>query len=856
MSKLTFLEAANGKRMGKTFSTNTSISYPKVKALNSHEYEPATLQERFDLIVKHAALGHCMFRGELTKILHKESRKKLTDLTKPNPTLFLDVDNLYLEDYIPSTSKLRSSNVESICERVLAMLPIEMQRASYIGHASSSMGRSESKFISVHIEFMLDSAINPTVLKKYIEHLNYSCDGIKDNLLLSDNSTGIKCILDPCVADNTHLIYISPPVFQGIDDPFHNPEHRFCLVEKENAQLRLTGQLASMEEKSMAAIQQKTLDALRNTAGLKRYRPKKKDYMTQEGKVRVVINPDQFKLTVCSIDEEYVRFNSDASNNYKYWAHLTSPHNIHCWNGDDSFEYAKADADGYAEFVSNYKSNIDKVTSETALVFRDIRTDNHYTLLYDVQEDELMTGLEEDTYIYESNVGNLEGWLSEYGQPLPDPIPSLHYVYNPHETTTVRYELNGLVNKYQAPKHVKRPHKIEAEFQNISYEPNSLENMGGTMLKALCPNIYKIMWHMTGSTQVEFEHFINWLAAAIDKKEPLQTVWIFSGTQGTGKGLFFNFILSPMIGENNVAIKAISALEDNFNSYLSDKLFVVIDEFHITDSKQDQRTFDKIKLTTGGERVDVRAMYKESKNMKMFANFIFFSNHVDVARLDDEDRRHNIGFPQPMKIKEAYPELFANDVDLKSLLASEIKDLYAFLHSFDYNYLAATTCIENDAKRNMRVAGMGVHQKFCFALREGDLDYFVENINALNGTPSHLLNVRSVADKVLAKWIEEAANQLPSDVSTSEAHAMYLVLNPDSNSTAQKFATMLTRNDVAQERKRKNGVRAKYVVTRFKFTDYDATDFLDKAPTVIPAEKRVTNMIELPPLPKTYDPDF
>jgi hypothetical protein len=85
---------------------------------------------------------------------------------------------------------------------------------------------------------------------------------------------------------------------------------------------------------------------------------------------------------------------------------------------------------------------------------------------------------------------------------------------------------------------------------------------------------------------------------------------------------------------------------------------------------------------------------------------------------------------------------------------------------------------------------------------------------------------------------------------------MYLVLNPDSNSTAQKFATMLTRNDVAQERKRKNGVRAKYVVTRFKFTDYDATDFLDKAPTVIPAEKRVTNMIELPPLPKTYDPDF
>jgi hypothetical protein len=429
-------------------------------------------------------------------------------------------------------------------------------------------------------------------------------------------------------------------------------------------------------------------------------------------------------------------------------------------------------------------------------------------------------------------------------------------VYNPMETTTVRHELTGLVNKYHAPKHVKVPKRIDPEFQNIPYDVGATDNMGGTMLKALCPNIYKIMWHMTGSTQHEFEHFINWLAAAIDKKEPLQTVWIFSGTQGTGKGLFFNYILTPMIGESNVAIKAISALEDSFNSYLSDKLFVAIDEFHITDSKQDQRTFDQIKLITGGERVDVRAMYKESKNMKMYCNFMFFSNHADVARLDDGDRRHNVGFPQAIKLKEAYPELFDNNIDIKALLGAEVSDLYAFLHAFDYNQLAATTCIENDAKRNMRVAGMGVHQKFCFALREGDLDYFVENMNALNGTPSHLLNVKQVAEKTLTKWIDDAVNTLPSDVSVAEAHAMYLVLNPDSNSTSQKFATMLTRNDVNQERKRKNGIRAKYVVTRFKFTDYDATDFLDKAPNVIPANKRVTNMVEIPNLPKKAEPDF
>ena len=850
MTKLTFLEAANGKRLGKTFKEKSTDSYPKVKALNSFEYEPKTLQERYDLICEHAAKGHAMLRGDLTKLLNKEGRAKLTNKQKPNDTLLLDVDNLKLENYTPSQSKLRSTHVESICERVIAMLPVDMHNSSYIGHASSSMGRSASTHVSVHIEFLLDDAINPMVLKDYISHLNYACEDISTQLKLSDSNTSVKSIMDPCVADNSHLIYIAPPIFTGVEDPFQSPEHRFCFVEKTNEKLALTGQLALMNDGEMAAIRNKRMDQLRKLRSMKPYRPKKKDYVTKEGVMRVVINPDQFKLVVCEVTDEFVRFNAGKSNSYKYWAHLTSPHIIHCWNGDDSFEFQKADAEGYLDFLSNYKTNIDKVTNETALVFRDIRTDTHYTMLYDTKEDEILPGLEDDTYIYESSLGHIEAWLSEYGQPLPDPIQSLHYVYNPMETVTVRHELNGLVNKYEAPKHVKKVKPLDPEFKGITYDPESENNMGGALLKQLCPNAYKIMWHMTGSTQLEFEHFINWLAAAIDKKEPLQTVWIFSGTQGTGKGLFFNFILTPMIGESNVVSKKLSALEDSFNSFLADKLFVAVDEFHITDSKQDQRTFDDIKYMTGGDRVDVRAMYRESKNVRTYANFMFFSNHSDVARLEDGDRRHNVGFPQKMKIKEACPELFSNDLDLKQLLSTEISDLYAFLHNFDYNYQAATTCIDNEAKRNMRVAGMGVHQKFCFALREGDLDYFVENINALTTTPTHLLNVKQVADKVLTKWIDDAVNGLPSDVSVAEAHAMYLVLNPDSNSTSQKFASMLTRNDVPQERKRKNGIRAKYVVTRFKFTDYDATDFLDVAPTVIPPNKRVTNMVDIPDLPK------
>ena len=298
MTKLTFLEAADGRTIGKTYKPKMTEGNPQVKLLNSYEYTPTTIKERFDLICEHAAKGHCMLRGELTKLLHKESRAKLTDTTKPNTTLLLDVDKLQLDNYTPSTSKLRSSHVESICERVIALLPVEMHNSSYIGHASSSMGQSQSTHVSVHIEFMLDDAINPAMLKDYVQHLNYACEDISKQLKLSENSTSIKAIMDPCVSDNSHLVYIAAPTFIDVEDPFQSPEHRFCLVEKTNEKLALTGQLATMIDSEVAAIQNKRMDQLRKLRSLKPYRPKRKDYTTKEGKIRVVINPDQFKLTV------------------------------------------------------------------------------------------------------------------------------------------------------------------------------------------------------------------------------------------------------------------------------------------------------------------------------------------------------------------------------------------------------------------------------------------------------------------------------------------------------------------------------------------------------------------------------
>lgn len=828
MTKLTFLEASNGSRLGKTFTPTSVNAYPLVKEFNSHEYEPASITERFNLIQEHAEKGHCLLRGDLKKILVNESRRGQSNKADPIDTVMLDIDGFNVEGFNFPAGKLRATHVENICEHIIQLLPPWFGTASYIGHASSSMGRSKTTRVSVHIEFMLERPINPRLLKDYISYLNISTDAFKEQLRLANTHTSIKMIIDPSVASNAHLVYIAPPEFKGGEEnPFTNNDSRFCLVEKANEKLDLTGHIIADDVASFSNQYNKHLDKLRKVQGLALYRPKTKSYPTKEGKQSVVVNPDRISLVLCHIDEEFARFNGTSKDNHMYWCRLTSPHIVHCWNGDDSFEFPKADPEGYEEFMETYADNIERVQNTVAFVFRDAITDAHYTAVLDRDEDQFIPGPTGTPYIYKAEKSNLEAFLVERGQPMPEPIPSYYYVYDPHETRAAGLNLDGFVNRYSAPKHVKDVKNIPPEFKNVKYDPDSFENKAGALLKQLCPNSYKIMWHMSGGTQREFEHFLNWLAAAIGEKRPLQTVWIFSGVQGTGKGAFFNYILTPLIGMDNVENKGFKDLEDNFNSFLANKLFVAVDEFHISDSRQDQKVFDYLKNITGNDRVNVRGMYKEGANMATYCNYMFFSNHADVARLEEGDRRFNVGFPQQQKLLQAMPEF---GMDMESFVRGEIADLYSFLYHYDYNLHAARTCLDNEAKQAMRVAAMSSHQKFCFALRSGDLDYFVESMNAVSNVASHFINLKQTAIKVVDQWIKDSVDGIVSDITITEALAVYMTLNPDSNTTSQKFSTMLTRNDVHKVRKRKGpgSKRQEYVESLFHFTEYEASDFLSE----------------------------
>ena len=68
----------------------------------------------------------------------------------------------------------------------------------------------------------MDMPVYPKTLKDYLRNLNYECQFLAEQITLFANGQSLSCVLDPSVADNSKLIYIAPPKFTIVEDPYPN----------------------------------------------------------------------------------------------------------------------------------------------------------------------------------------------------------------------------------------------------------------------------------------------------------------------------------------------------------------------------------------------------------------------------------------------------------------------------------------------------------------------------------------------------------------------------------------------------------------------------------------------------------
>mgnify|MGYP006226566589 FL=1 len=777
--EIIFLKAK--QKLVKEITTEGTKPYPLAKNFTSehHTIEPNQkgFNEFYELLQTHAAAGHALHKGDLKKKLKNESRALMTDRTAATQLLVLDLDGV---TFPGAKTAYNTYDIQNIAEAFVQYLPQEFKDVSYIAQASASLGLKPNK-ISLHLFFLLGHTVQPRALKEWLRTLNYEIDFLADQLSLSANGQSISYPLDVSLADNSKLVYIGTPKFTGVQDPVTGD--RFVKIDRGSPTLNISHLMKDVNPEKVYNLSTQIKDGLRKKAGLVKKSEKITTVNVNGISEQVLQNPDRMSIEICRIADPYVNCNINGGDSGAYYFILTNPHYMYNFKGEPIFEIEKADPEFYQTIFEKYADKIDGAKNVKPIVLRDFYTDTYFNGVFDSNKSQFT----DDFPLTPTQKTSLEGFMRTHNRPMPDYIPDAQVVFDPASNSGIQMDT--------APYHVNLYRKT-GYMLGASTEVPELTYGTAAELSKHIPNIMTLMKHILGNGVTEVEHFVNWLAYIYQNKRKTMTAWIFTGVPGTGKGLFIHKVLKPLFGEQQVPMRSLENIEEQFNLYMRTALFLVVDEFRMGDSGNTGRMADKLKHQVTEPTLTIRAMRTNQIELPSFCNFIFLTNRADAVKIEEGDRRYNVAPRQESKLETKHPDFIAKLADIQA----ELFTFAGLLQKFKVDERMAHTALENEAKKEMKQVSMSVLEEFATAVKQHNLEYFVEILD-IPLTNTFDAGGISTAQRYIKDWISKTNQE--TIIPMQHFKLVYDVLTDNRKALAiRDFTKAMSRLNVQTTRKR------------------------------------------------------
>lgn len=777
--EIIFLKAK--QKLVKEITTEGTKPYPLAKNFTSehHTIEPNQkgFNEFYELLQTHAAAGHALHKGDLKKKLKNESRALMTDRTAATQLLVLDLDGI---TFPGAKTAYNTYDIQNIAEAFVQYLPQEFKDVSYIAQASASLGLKPNK-ISLHLFFLLGHTVQPRALKEWLRTLNYEIDFLADQLSLSANGQSISYPLDVSLADNSKLVYIGTPKFTDVQDPVTG--NRFVKIDRGSPTLDISHLMKDVNPEKVYNLSTQIKDGLRKKAGLVKKSEKITTVNVNGISEQVLQNPDRMSIEICRIADPYVNCNINGGDSGAYYFILTNPHYMYNFKGEPIFEIEKADPEFYQTIFEKYADKIDGAKNVKPIVLRDFYTDTYFNGVFDSNKSQFT----DDFPLTPTQKTSLEGFMRTHNRPMPDYIPDAQVVFDPASNSGIQMDT--------APYHVNLYRKT-GYMLGASTEVPELTYGTAAELSKYIPNIMTLMKHILGNGVTEVEHFVNWLAYIYQNKRKTMTAWIFTGVPGTGKGLFIHKVLKPLFGEQQVPMRSLENIEEQFNLYMRTALFLVVDEFRMGDSGNTGRMADKLKHQVTEPTLTIRAMRTNQIELPSFCNFIFLTNRADAVKIEEGDRRYNVAPRQESKLETKHPDFIAKLADIQA----ELFTFAGLLQKFKVDERMAHTALENEAKKEMKQVSMSVLEEFATAVKQHNLEYFVEILD-IPLTNTFDAGGISTAQRYIKDWISKTNQE--TIIPMQHFKLVYDVLTDNRKALAiRDFTKAMSRLNVQTTRKR------------------------------------------------------
>lgn len=802
--ELTFLQAKVG-RLSKTVRPDAIEPYPLAAQFRSHSTTAHTLDDFAAALRAHANRGHCLHVGNLlAELTSWGKRASLADRNSDTQWLVLDIDGLHVTNHI--STPVSADDFSELADYVVTQLNIpELYDVSFIAQASTKLGLNPG-IVSMHLFYMLDAPIAPGLIKSWLKHANLSNPTLATQIRLTASSHALSFPLDISCADPGRLIYIAPPVFHGVTDPFADPDDRITVVRKDKESIK-TSDLRDIEPSDR--LEKRLKAQLREAAGYNPREAARIKRVTINGEtVELLMNPAPGLLKPAFTQRGFCYYNLNTGDSNAYYHPEFRPDVIYNFKGEPAFRWADVDKHGYDAYRKQYAEQIAKTDPVNTFVVINQHDDAVYKVWHD-HENRRVTCVRSDR-------NQVEDFYTEYGKLVPDYLPTWNIEYNPPADYQVDYTGQS-INTF-SPSDVMRDGIV-----TVAGEPLNLDSPGA--IARVCPAIWFTLDHVTGNDRESLARFINWIAFILQQRRKTETAWVFQGVEGTGKGTLYDEILSPLLGKPNVTMKQTLALNDQFDAWRKDKLLVCFDEFQVSNDKAGQALISRLRNWITEERASIRAMRREGYDTALFENYIFFSNMHNMLPLPDTDRRYNICPRQDRRLKDV-----CDTYELYSAIRNEIKAFGSLLHCWEVNNAAAQTCMNNAAKQIARDASRTMAEEFAHAIKTNNLDYFLQLTETLHDTVSadQILNMdrarRTVSELVRSRIA-------PTCIATADLANLYNTLHSQNMGVAA-FSKMMARFGLHAERFLQGQTRLRGITVQLSNSTLDESELNALAPSL------------------------
>ena len=711
--------------------------YPFIYEVSSIIESCNDIEDMHTAIKRHAAQSNCLLKGRINRPLVKESRAGSTNSNDTTNWLCLDLDgiegyetlDLVLEDY-------------------------GLADTDYIVQWSSSMGIENHAGMRCHVFVLLNKEYHPELIKHWLMSLNLSLPKMASQLSLTKTGNSLSWPLDITTCQNDKLLYIAAPnLGAGIEDPFAS-KPRISLVKKKKRTFTLPFPIPSRDVLRHKIDEE--VNRLRESAGMAKRRASKYKY---QGTTEYMAKPDTATITGVKEERGFVYLNLNGGDSWAYYHPSNNPFFIHNFKGEPTYKTEELLPAYWAQLRQKAQSYEPSSDGLIYLAFRDFRTSNYYNGTFDPTSNQLnLAQAKSET--------QLRHFMVQHGQPFGDFVPDWNIIWDPHTPVIIDTQ-NQTLNTYQPSDYY-----LNKPYPKVNYVPST---------------IHKILDHVLGNDPATYEYFINWLACIIQLRTRTGTAWVLQGTQGTGKGVLFHKIITPLLGEQNVVSKRMEELESEFTGFMENKFVVFIDEIEAGNSMYHNKITAKLKNLIVEPTISIRKMYSPPYMAPNYANQIFASNKGQAVEIAPDDRRFNVGVYQKNPI-----QLTATEIDVDIL--NELPSFFGFLMHYPADPNKARTPLASAARATLMDISRTAIDRVSDALLAGDLEFLW---NHLPADSSSLAPITTYKFKGFRDLMIDAVTNNTSSLTRDELYLIYDWCVGNMSTSPHKFTALLKHHRIS-----------------------------------------------------------